>query len=518
MIQGVKREKSGDMLGYLLRSFTLAFFLTGGPVALHIISQPVAILVCVFSAIIAARVFEQDVPVIILVANVFQNTFISLVSVNYSDPSDLEFLKSYAFITTIICYSVVAYGFLSNSAEFSPFVRRMILASVGVLGVIAVYFVLGLAVNPRSAVIYLRNIALPIFIFQIFLIVSVKHRLPVPQSLTVLLIIVMLCCYMELLAGDAWLSLTNGMHYLTLGVSKRLLNVDEIRVAKEHGMVITNATDYARSSLFNTTLTSDLNLSVQRLGGPNFNSITLAYLLSILIGFLALHGYWITVAFAMPLLIATSAKGPLVFALGCMGFFALAKRSKTDFPVKALSLGLVAYAVFVFQSGLRSGDYHVLGLLGGLTGFVKLPIGHTLGEGGNLSIEDFSKLDWSAFQRSGMAAVAVESAFGVLLYQLGVSAAFLFAFYIWIARTGWRLYKLTRAPAMAFTTCEIGICLVNGMFQEEGYFVPLSLPVVMGLAGLSLGAADRLLAPIARASARETHAPATDAAILAARA
>jgi hypothetical protein len=475
----------------IFRGFAVALILTAAPIFLHAVSMPVALLFCVTAGIAAARVFEQDVPLYILFANIFQNVFISIASVSYTSFSEIEFLKSYNFVTTIVCYGVVAYGYLRQPGVFSPFVTRMILASTGVIVIVAVYFVVGLAINPRNAVIYLRNISLPLFIFQCFLIVGVKHRIDLPQTLFVLLSLIMVCCYIELFSNEIWLGLTNGMHYLNLFTEKRMINVDEIRVAAEHGMVITSPLDYNRSSLFNTTLTADLGIEVQRLNGPNYNTISLAYLLSILIAFLAVHGFGLTATLAMVLLLSTSAKGPLVLALGCIGFVALAKRTRSNLPMRALGALLVVYAVFVFQSGYRNGDYHVIGLLGGLNGFLKLPIGHSLADGGNFSIEDFSKLDWGSFQRSGAADVAVESAFGVLLYQMGVCVIFVMAFYLWVARCAWLLFKATCAPALAFSAAAIAICLVNGLFQEEAYFVPLSLPVVMGLVALTLGAVDR---------------------------
>lgn len=484
------------------RGYIFGLALTGAPILLHVASQPVAIVVCILSAVAVARLFEQDVPTVVLTANVFQNIFAALTSSNYTDYADIEILKSYSFVTTIVCYLTVAYGFLRQPTIFSPFVRRMIVYSVGVLMVVGVYFVLGLALNPRNAIVYLRNIALPIFFFQIFLIVGAKHRLPAPQIAVTLLGLIMLCCYIELLSNETWLALINGWDYMTLYAAKRLLNVDEIRVAKEAGMVVTSPLDYSRSTFLNTNLTAELNLQVQRLMGPNFNTISLGYLLSILIAFLALHRYYVACFLAVPLLLATSAKGPMVLALGCVAFFAFAKRRRSDLPLKALAVGLLVYAVFVFQSGIRHGDYHVLGLLGGLNGFLKLPIGHTLGDGGNLSIPDFSKLDWGSFQRSGAAAFAVESSVGVLMYQMGVAAVAVFAFYLWIAWTGWRLYRATRAPAMAFTAGAVLICLVNGLYQEEAYFVPLSLPFIMGFAAMSLGAADRALGPAAARAVR----------------
>ncbi|KAF2992260.1 hypothetical protein OGR47_10425 [Methylocystis sp. MJC1] len=485
----------------VLRGFSIAFLLTGAPIALHLASQPVALIFCIVASILAARAFEQDVPIIVLVANIFQNVFISLVSVNYSTFSDIELLKSYNFVTTIVCYAVVVYGYLRQPGAFSPFVTRMMLASAGVLAIVGVYFILGLAINPRSAVIYLRNISLPLFMFQTFLIVGVRHSIPLPQTLFVLLGLIMACCYVELFANDAWLTLTNGFHYLDLFTEKRMLNVDEIRTAAGQGVVITSPLDYGRTNLFNTTLTADLGIQVQRLNGPNFNTISLAYLLSILIAFLAVNGFPLSAAIAMPLLLATSAKGPLILALGCIGFVAVAKRARSNAPILGLGAGLAAYALFVFLSGYRTGDYHVIGLLGGLNGFFKLPIGHTLGQGGNLSIEDFSKIDWGAFQRAGATDTAVESAFGVLLFQMGVCVVFVIGFYLWIARCSWRLFLLARSPALAFAAGGILICLVNGLYQEEAYFVPLSLPVVMGLVALTLGATDRVFPP---SSARMT--------------
>ncbi len=487
----------------VVRAFSIGFALTGVPVLLHVASQPAALAVCILMTIVAVRVFEQDAPVYILVANVFSNLFIAFVSPMFSDFTEIEPLKSYSFLTTIFCYATVAYGFLTAGAEsVSPFVRRMFYASVVVLAVVGVYFALGLAVNYRNSIIYLRNIGLPILIFQTFLIVGVRHRLPLPQIATVLLGLVLFCCYFELIANDTWMNITNGLAYFTLSLAKRLVNVDEIRLIAAEGKVVTNVMDYGRTALFNTTFTNDLGFLVQRLIGPNFNTISLAYLLAALMAFLLAHGRWGQALLAAPPFIATSAKGPMFLVVGCGLFFVLARRTRrSDFAVQALGALLLVYAVAIFQTGYKAGDYHVLGLIGGVNGFLSWPIGHTLGDGGNLSIPDFSKLDWGAFQRAGSASFAVESAFGVLLYQLGFAAAAVLAFYLWIAATSWRLYRATGAPAMAFATGAILICLVNGLFQEDAYFVPLSLPVVMGLAGLSLGAVDRVLAPIASARA-----------------
>jgi hypothetical protein len=167
----------------------------------------------------------------------------------------------------------------------------------------------------------------------------------------------------------------------------------------------------------------------------------------------------------------------------------------------ALLVALAANVTFVFLSGKANGDYHVLGLLGGLNGFLKLPIGHTLGDGGNLSVPEFNAIDWTKFQQEGAADLAVESAVGVLFFQLGVMATAFLAFYVWIARTAWRLFVSTRAPALAFSGGATLILLTNGVFQEEAYFSPLSLGLLMILVGLTLGSVDREI--VARLGARQ---------------
>jgi hypothetical protein len=102
-------------------------------------------------------------------------------------------------------------------------------------------------------------------------------------------------------------------------------------------------------------------------------------------------------------------------------------------------LNLIAYAVLGIYVGLQIGDYHVIGFMGGWNGFLQAPLGRGLGVGGNLSA-DFSSIDWSAAQQAGSVDGAVESAVGVLLYQMGIAALLPLGFYLTIAMRAWRLY------------------------------------------------------------------------------
>lgn len=479
----------------------LAFFVTAAPVFLHLIGQPLAILFCIVAALVTVLAFEAHAPTVVLTANIFQNIVVSTISPQFSDFSEIEPLKSYNFITTICVWSIVAFRFLRDRDSFSPFVRRVILASIALLAIVGLYFVAGLAVNSRNAIIYMRNIGLPVLLFQLFLIIGSRRRIALPSIVAGLLSVIMLCGYMELVFTDTWLTITNGWTYHGLNAAKRLVDMHEIQSNAREGRVITSPLDYSTSKFLNIGLPGALDFMVTRLQGPVFHPISFGYLLAILTAFSIVDGValigWLTV----PLLLATSAKGPLLLMFGSLGVCWLARRSGARRAVTALLIALLANASFVFLSGRASGDYHVLGLLGGINGFLSLPIGHTLGDGGNLSVPDFNAIDWTKFQQEGAANLAVESAVGVLFFQLGLMAVTVLAFYAWIARVAWRLFDATRAPALAFSGGATLILLTNGLFQEEAYFSPLSLGLLMAVTGLTLGSVDREI--VARLGARQ---------------
>ena len=86
---------------------------------------------------------------------------------------------------------------------------------------------------------------------------------------------------------------------------------------------------------------------------------------------------------------------------------------------------------------------------------------------------------------------AVESAVGVLLFQMGIAAFVPLAYYASIAYLVWRRYVSSMLPVQGLVAFGILITLVNGIFQEEALFAPLALGTLMSLAGLALGHAIR---------------------------
>ncbi|MFC4166925.1 hypothetical protein [Teichococcus aestuarii] len=237
------------------------------------------------------------------------------------------------------------------------------------------------------------------------------------------------------------------------------------------------------SVLFNVTGSEATALSF-RFGGPNIHPISYAYVIAMGgIAALALRWYG-SVVLAAAVLAAMGVKGAmltLVMTLGLWLFWHWAGRARLLLAVMAVSV--VTYSAAVIHVGLQSGDFHVIGLIGGVDGFLRNPLGHGIGVGGNLSDTARAGVDMIDLQNNG-ADFALESAIGVLLYQLGLGLLLhLAAFAALLAaarpRRGWR-----HARPQATDAIFIGVAMtiVNGLFQEEAYTV-YALGVAMLFAG-----------------------------------
>ena len=484
----------------LFIGFSFAFILTGVPILLHLVAQPLAIGFCVCFAALVAAYFDEQAPTVLFVTYIFQSTFVSLASTHVHNAAQLEPMKSYDFITTLSIWVVMMTRFAIDFRVISPFVRRLVLGVSTVLFIGGLYFIAGLAFNPRNATIYMRNVALPVILFQICLLAAARHAMAMRRIVMIILMLLVVCGYFELLEVDGWLDLTNGWRYLDLSFAAQLADPFWISQAQQNGTVITGPLDFLKVNFLNMNFFGGLGFQITRLQGPSFHSISFGYSLATFLTFATLHRAFLLGLIAFPLLLFASAKGALVMSIVCVAFALIGAGPLRRYAVPGLALVLCVYAASVFVVGRNSGDFHVLGLLGGVNGFLRQPWGHTLGQGGNLST-NFAAIDWSKFQHAGTADTALESAVGAMLYQMGVAAIPVLLVYLWVARVAWRLHRSLRAPSLAMATSAIGVVLVNGIFQEEALFAPLGLGLVMAFAGLALGASDRLhAAERARAS------------------
>ena len=376
------------------------------------------------------------------------------------------------------------------------------IGSTLVLGVVMIYFVAGFLQNGLAASIYLRNIVLPLFLFQLALLTAATYEVRVTPVLVAIAVLFVVCGYIELAFRDFWLEVTNGHAYWRFDEIKATDSGVWEKEMRATGDVFVDLKDRFSFGFLNTPLLEGLGLSnMLRVFGPNISAISYAYGVGFFVLFLFSVRRPLLAIAALPLVVLCGVKGALILVL----FVAVAWISTRLLgAVVTLVLGvlaLIAYAVAAMYLGLEIGDYHVIGFMGGWNGFLQAPLGRGLGVGGNLSA-DFSSIDWRAAQQAGSVDGAVESAVGVLLYQMGIAALPPLAFYVVIAIKAWRLYAASGVLTQGLAAFGILVVLVNGIFQEEALFAPPAIGLLLWLAGLVIGNAIR-----ARSEVRIAAAP-----------
>jgi len=227
-----------------------------------------------------------------------------------------------------------------------------------------------------------------------------------------------------------------------------------------------------------------------RLYGPNIEMVSFAYVVAVVGVVAATLGQGILALAVLLFLVSAGVKGPLIMLVLAGALFAICWVIRDWRLALAASLFLLAsYVTVGIVHGMASRDFHVIGLLGGVNGFLNMPWGHGLGVGGNLSEEALQGgLDWQTWQHTG-ADYALESSVGVLLYQMGVAAAAVYVPIIMLLRRGmaqttWQ--RVRRHPsAIDVLFIAIACILVNGFFQEEAYS-PYALGILTLLGGVAV--------------------------------
>jgi hypothetical protein len=230
-----------------------------------------------------------------------------------------------------------------------------------------------------------------------------------------------------------------------------------------------------------------------RILGPNMLAVSYAYVIAIFGIAAGSVGSWSLAVLALGLLLVAGVKGPLILLATTLAIFVLWRVLRDRALVLSASLVLlVAYVGLGIRTGMANGDFHVIGLLGGVNGFVRMPWGHGIGVGGNLSVTAVKGgLDWQAWQKTGVD-FALESAVGVLLYQMGVAAAAVYGPIAGLLRQGFARATLPPSVPRAALAPKptdllfigIAVALANGFFQEEAYS-PYALGLLTLLGGVT---------------------------------
>jgi hypothetical protein len=488
---GVRPMLSSGATPGATSTLLLAVIATALPVLLHLVAPALAIATCVLLGLLIASFAAPATIIVLIFSYLFQNLFVALVSPTIDTMEQFNQIRAYNFILTAVIWFAVAYTYWTSRVDFSKGFRDIIDVTTAALCLIGVYFVLGAAQNPQGALVYVRNIAAPFLLFQIFAIVAYRNRMSMSGAMLAMAVVAVAYGYFELFTHDALLSVINGDDYLSWRTKQDRDAGVWVRELQENGRVIRSYLDTLVVDFLNTPFLSGLDLKFYRILGPNFHFISYAYALTFFVIVLTATGRpWFAII-TFPLLLIIGSKGALILATIVLCAIVVLRFCSPTVALGTLVALLVAYVLGGIATGIAVQDYHVIGFIGGLKGFVSQPLGRGLGIGGNLSL-DMTTINWSKSQQLGHTDVAVESAVGVLLYQMGVFGAGLLAVMAWLALKLWRIYRRTRDRLFAVGACSILTIMANGIFQEEALFSPLALGMILGIAGLLLGRAYRV--------------------------
>lgn len=478
----------------LVLIFGLATATIGSAPILHLASPILGIAVEVLVGIAIVVAVPTYAPAIAIFVLFFQNLFVSILSPLVPLPSDLDFIKGYNFLVCSVMWLATFGLYVLGQRNQSAEVNRIMRWGVVTLAVVSLYFAIGFIQDGQPAAVYLRNIVLPLFLFQLSLLTAATYEVRITPFLVTLAVILMLCGYVELVFRDVWLAITNGYTFWGFDELKATHSGVWEAQMRQTGNVPVTLQDRFSFDFLNTPLLEGFGLSkMLRINGPNMHPISFAYGVGFCALFLFSVGRPLLALAALPLLVFCSVKGALIVVIFVVAAWIATRLLGAVLTLLLGFLGLIAFAVLAIRVGLQIGDYHVIGLMGGLDGFVQRPFGRGLGIGGNLSDSYFS-IDWSAAQAAGTIDGAVESAIGVLLYQMGIGALALLAFYFAMGLKAWRLYASSGYLTQGLAGFGVMVVLLNGLFQEEALFAPLALGLMLSLTGLVIGSHVRMQA------------------------
>jgi len=339
--------------------------------------------------------------------------------------------------------------------------------------------------DAKDAIVYFRNVITPIACFYVAIIAASLYRIDLTRTVPWLAGFAIAYGYCELAFGMDFLSLFHGDQYILRAIARQIQSGAYEKALQETGFVLRGLQDVLLTNLFNLPIPG--LPQVFRIGGPTFHSISFAYALSIVSVWLLFNRRWLLPLLALPLLLVIGSKGAMFLLL--VGLFVrLAKPLLGIRPALLLTVAAsVAWVAGSIGFGIRAGDYHVLGLFAGLREFTHNPLGVGLGLGGNLSSTTVD-VNWELAQAHGAAAQPMESAIGVMLYQMGIGSLLFLAFLLAIARAAWRAYRRSGDFAVLFLVVAVVAITANAVLQEEAFFSPLALGFALLLGGARLAA------------------------------
>jgi hypothetical protein len=455
-------------------------------VAAFAVWTPFGFAAAFFITALLAVSMPAGVPVLIACGFLFQNLVVAWFTPFVPDDNTFDALRGANFVILMTGFCLFVAASFQQRVRALPALRPWLLMSFALCAVIGVYLVLGaVRGGPKDAVIYFRNTITPLACFHIALLAASLYRIDLRICVTWLCAIAVGYGYLEQIFRMDFLGLFHGDLYIQRGLKEQIEAGVWEKALQQTGFVLRGLEDTMTATFFNTAFFGDLP-RIFRNGGPNFHPISYAYALSLLSSWLLFRGRWLLPLAAFPLLLVIGSKGAaflLVVALGSRIFY---RPGRAGLTLVAVVLLAAAWTGAATLYGARHGDYHVLGLFAGIRDFLGNPLGQGLGIGGNLSSTSVN-LDWDRAQGEGAAAVPVESAVGVMLYQMGVGSFAFFGFLAVLAVAAGRRFRKSGSPDFLFAFVTVVTISANAVLQEEAFFSPLALGLCLLLVGVAFG-------------------------------
>jgi hypothetical protein len=399
----------------------------------------------------------------------YQNFFLCLFSDIGMDRLSFQSAQGTAF-GAVACLAVIAVARVLQSHPRDDAIIRLTLWTCLTLAVVVIYAAYGaVGSSTISAITYFRNTSAMLLALLVGLDLGRRWGYRTVANIFLISVLFGTCIgIFEMLFPYTYYSALNVLDYVNLksndgGPHSILYSVD----ALVRSRVVT---------WFNITGGGTDLLSV-RVGGPNMHPVSYAYVIAVTGIVAATTGRYVALGLCVTFLVLAGIKGPLLMLLFSIALFIVWQVSRRRSILAVLSV--ICLAVYVdtgIEFGLSRGDFHVLGFLGGLRSLLTLPQGHGIGVGGNLSALAGGGLDWQEWQKTGVD-FALESAVGVLLYQMGVSAIAVITPAVALVKTAFGRAAKGRPGTARWAQPEpvdilfiaIAVILANGIFQEEAY-------------------------------------------------
>lgn len=448
----------------------LVFFATA--VHVHLIAP---FLLIVMYALVAYQ-FPQAGFALLITFMIYQNIVISFVSSEIRTPQVLQVLQGTNFAFICCAAGVAALRMISMrlpAGDSSRLVFRFALVVLALLVLYSAYGALGSSM--LSALIYFRLYANPILLLIVG--VYMGMILDARRAMIVFLVIAspaMAIGILEIAAPKWFYQLISAEHFYNLKFH-------------EHGRefsVYSLAAGQARRFL---NLPLAVDFSSIRFGGTNMHPVSFGYVLAIITLFAAATRRYFHMVLSLPLLFVIGTKGAMILTVMTFVLYAIATTIRKPAAILTICGGFaVFYVVAGISYGYAIGDWHIIGLIGGFTNSLKYPIGYGIGVGGNLSDLSWAGIDWTEATQYGVA-YAVESAIGVLVYQMGVAGLVVIGLLFVVIRRGLATVDWTvSGRTTAMFVFAFLVTSVNGIFQEEA-FSPYALGLLACYAGIMLG-------------------------------